>query len=132
MNIVDATFEFMLDGDQTDGDPHWVEDRSHVGRKLRERLLDEEYSETCFAEMDSNPVEVADGLADVIVIAVGSLFYYFGEWAARAILDEVARSNLDKVVDGPIFREDGKLLKPEGWVGPQIREILVDAGVVDG
>ena len=78
------------------------------------------------AESDSNIVEVVDGLLDVIVIAWGTLLAYVGPDAAKAAAAEVVRSNLDKVigVNLPIFREDGKIMKPPGWVAPNIAGAL--------
>lgn len=46
----------------------------------------------------------------------------------RPFWDEVQRSNLAKK-DGPI-RADGKRLKPDGWIPPRIREMLVEQGAI--
>lgn len=96
-------------------------------RVLRRDLLHEEYMEYISAEIDDDLVEVCDGLADIIVIAVGSLFKYVGPVKAVEILDEVARSNLTKVVDGKVLRrDDGKIEKGPNFRPPAIREILED------
>lgn len=101
-------------------------------RSLRRHLLEEEVDETLIAEGENDPVEVADGLADVIVIAIGSLLAYFGEECAAHILAEVARSNLSKVVDGKVLKRwDGKILKPDTYSPPDIRSILKDYGFVE-
>jgi predicted HAD superfamily Cof-like phosphohydrolase len=35
---------------------------------------------------------------------------------------------MSKLVDGkPIYREDGKVLKPEGWTPPDIKSIIENA-----
>lgn len=96
-------------------------------RRLRVTLLAEEVGETLRGEQENDAVEVADGLADTIVIAWGTLLTYFGADAGAEILAEVWRSNLSKVDGslGPIVRrEDGKLLKPEGWTPPDIEGVL--------
>jgi len=125
INLLDATQIFMEKGQQlnTVGFPQAVYDEL---RTLRRHLLDEEYSEYMHAESDSNIVEVVDGLLDVIVIAWGTLLAYVGPDAAKAAAAEVVRSNLDKVigVNLPIFREDGKIMKPPGWVAPNIAGAL--------
>ena len=101
------------------------DDVSDPLRQLRIDLLVEEVEETLLAESQNDPVEVADGLADIIVIAYGSLLAYWGPVVAEEILGEVARSNLSKIVDGKVLRRaDGKILKPESFSPPDIRSIL--------
>lgn len=98
-------------------------------RVLRRSLLAEEYGEYVSAEVDGDLVEVCDGLADIIVVALGTLFAYVGRTVATEILDEVSRSNLSKVVDGVVLkRADGKILKPESFFAPDIKSIL-EAGL---
>ncbi len=94
-------------------------------RVLRRDLLAEEMSEYVDAEINDDLVEVLDGLADIIVIALGSMYAYVGRTVATEILDEVARSNLSKVVDGRVLKNDaGKIVKPRGWTAPDIAGIL--------
>lgn len=123
VNILQATEEFMRAAGQLDNPPSFV-DRDL--RNLRWDLLNEEINEYFDAELADDAVEVADGLADVIVIAYGSLLAYFGKEKADRILAEVARSNLDKIgPDGTVLRrEDGKILKPEGFRPPDIAGVL--------
>lgn len=102
-------------------------------RALRINLGREEHREYLIAEDEDDVVEIADGLADQIVIACGTLLSYFGEECASDILYEVARSNLAKVDGslGPIKRrDDGKLLKPDGWEPPDITGVLKRHGFV--
>lgn len=121
-------------------------------RKLRIRLLAEEFAEYLYQGEGANidigdagagaevafygppdPVEIADGLADILVIAWGTLLTYFGEQAATEVCREVWTSNLSKVDGslGPIQRrDDGKLLKPEGWKPPDVRGVLSRHGFI--
>lgn len=102
-------------------------------RALRVRLLREEFEEYLGGEDTDDVVEIADGLADILVIAFGTLVTYFGPPVARQILDEVLKNNLSKVDGslGPLnFREDGKVLKPDGYTPPNVRGILIDLGWV--
>lgn len=136
MDIVEATHEFMVVGQQIeyyDGKPlpEWDGDIDSDIRQNRINWLTEEFTETMIAEAQNDPVEVADGLADVIVVAAGTLIAYFGYEVAREILDAVAVSNLDKVEDGPIFDEAGKIQKPSWWSAPPVRNILERAGFLD-
>jgi predicted HAD superfamily Cof-like phosphohydrolase len=89
-------------------------------RRLRIKLLREEFEEYLEAEKDDDLVEVADALADIIYIACGTAVSY-GIPLDR-VFAEVHRSNMAKLVDGkPIRREDGKILKPEGWTPPDTK-----------
>lgn len=92
-------------------------------RNLRKRLLAEEYEEYMNAEFDNDLIEVADALADLIYIACGTAVAY--GIPLDKVFEEVHRSNMAKLVDGkPIYREDGKVLKPEGWTAPDIAGVL--------
>lgn len=92
-------------------------------RILRMRLLSEEFVEYNAAEHDNNFIEVADALADLIYIACGTAASY--GIPLNAIFEEVHRSNMAKLVDGkPLKREDGKIIKPEGWKPPDIEKII--------
>ena len=124
-NLLDGTEEFMRLANQLNT-PIFddITDWSDSDRVLRMELLDEEYNrEYLQAEQDNDIVEIVDGLLDIIVIAWGTLLAYVGPDKAKAAAAEVVRSNLSKVDGslGPIqFREDGKVLKPEGWTPPDI------------
>lgn len=121
MNLLDGTTKFMeLAGQLPNSE--FPEDNDGPLRSLRRGLICEEMDEYLMAEDVDDLVEVVDGLLDIIVIAWGSLLAYIGEDKAKAAAAEVVRSNLDKVVgDGlPLFREDGKVIKPEGWTPPDI------------
>lgn len=93
--------------------------------ELRQRLLREEYLEWIAASSERDMVEVADALADMIYIIVGTALE-FGIPLDR-VWDEVQRSNMAKVdpETGRVKRrEDGKILKPQGWESPRISEAL--------
>lgn len=97
-------------------------------RELRQRLLREEFLEYLQGEDDGDIIQIVDGCLDVIVIAWGTLLAYVGEEKANKAAAEVVRSNLSKVDGslGPIKRRvDGKLLKPSGWLPPNIEEALL-------
>lgn len=126
VNLLDDTEKFMKYGKQLDNAS--FDDEIRV---LRIRLLEEEFEEYINAEDRDDLVEVIDGLLDIIVIAWGTLLSYVGPKAAKAAAMEVARSNLEKVIgEGlPLFREDGKIIKPEGWRPPQIADVLTEFDV---
>lgn len=98
--------------------PH--EDR----RKLRFRILKEEFEEYVAAENDDDLTEIADALGDMAYIIAGTALEY-GIPLDR-VLDAIHASNMAKLgPDGkPIKRDDGKVIKPEGWRPPDIAAIL--------
>ena len=100
--------------------------KEHTERDLRRKLLKEEFVEYMDAEEEDDLVEVADALADIIYIACGTAVSY--GIPLDKIFEEVHRSNMSKLVDGkPIYREDGKVMKPEGWTPPDIESIIKNA-----
>ncbi len=100
-----------------------------IKRVTRHKLLREEYIETEDAMVAHDIVGVIEGLLDVIYIAVGSGLQFCGPKRFALAWAEVHRSSMDKIVDGKVFkRGDGKILKPEGWVPPDIAGALRSDG----
>lgn len=95
--------------------------------QLRWNLLEEEYTELYEGMFDDcgnpevNMVETADAIADMIYVLVGTALE-FGIPLDK-VWDEVQRSNMHKVRDVK-YRPDGKILKPDDWVGPDIEGCL--------
>jgi len=92
---------------------------------LRYDLMAEENDEYLQAwEM----VDIADALGDMLYILIGTIVEHGLADKIEAIFDEIHRSNMTKVVDGRVFRrDDGKILKPEGYEKPNLKPILEDA-----
>lgn len=94
-------------------------------RKLRIDLLREEYIEYLDAEGEKDLVEVADALGDMMVIIMGTAIAYNID--LPAVLGEIQRSNMSKVdpeTGKVIKREDGKVLKPEGYFKPNVKDVM--------
>ena len=98
-------------------------DISDPQTELYMKLIQEEFDETLDAFSKGDTIEVADGLADMVWVIMGlasSLGIPFDK-----VWDEVRASNMSKVVDGKLIkREDGKVLKPEGYFRPDINAVL--------
>jgi predicted HAD superfamily Cof-like phosphohydrolase len=87
--------------------------------QLYKKLIKEEYEEFWEAEAVSDDVEEIDACFDMMWVIVG--YMKSRGWDCESIWDEGAKSNLSKIdpVTGKVIRrEDGKILKPEGWKPP--------------
>lgn len=93
-------------------------------KQLRYSLVKEEMQETLNAILEDNLVGIADGVADSIVVLLGTAISYGIDM--QPIWDEVHKSNMAKV--GGEKRSDGKQLKPEGWSPPDVEGILRKQG----
>lgn len=93
--------------------------------KLYRALIEEEMRELKVAEVQANEVEEFDAVLDLLVVLIG--YGLSRGWPMLAGWDEVVRSNMAKidVITGTVRkREDGKILKPEGWTPPDLAEVL--------
>lgn len=95
--------------------------------KLRINLIEEEMKETIKALEDGNLVEIADGITDAIYALLGTAVSYGID--INPVWREVHKTNMAKV--GGKVREDGKILKPEGWTAPNIASILIKQGMTE-
>lgn len=84
--------------------------------KFRQELLQEEVDEISAA---TTLEDLADGIGDVIYIALGTAIESGIEM--EPIFKIIQAANMAKLgEDGkPIYREDGKVIKPEGWQPPE-------------
>lgn len=97
--------------------------RTEDNQWLYANLIDEEYKEFISALHDKDEVEQLDACMDMIWVILG--YCYMKGWNVDGAWNEVARSNLMKInpQTGKVNkREDGKVLKPEGWTPPQLEQ----------
>lgn len=93
--------------------------------KLYKKLIDEEYQEFLEAFYTDDTVEEIDACFDMMWVIVG--YMKSRGWDCENIWDEGAKSNLSKIdpVTGLVRRrEDGKILKPEGWQPPDFTKFV--------
>lgn len=94
---------------------------SEENASLYKSLIDEEYSEFLHALRDKDEVETLDACMDMIWVILG--YCHMKGYKVDAAWNEVARSNLAKIdrkTRKVLKREDGKVLKPEGWTPPDL------------
>jgi predicted HAD superfamily Cof-like phosphohydrolase len=100
-------------------------DTNPAQSKLYRALIEEEMRELKVAEVQENEVEEFDAVLDLLVVLIG--YGLSRGWPMLAGWEEVMRSNMAKidVLTGTVRkREDGKILKPEGWTPPDLAEVL--------
>ena len=117
MNSRDDVKKFMVACDQ-------VETGFGKQSDLYLALIREEFNELIKAYFEKDMVEIADGCADLKWVIEG--LEETLKLPQQAVWDEVARSNLSKISpSGKVEkRQDGKVLKPEGWTPPDIKSVL--------
>lgn len=108
--------KFMTACDQTVGE---INSQQFI---LYKKLIAEEFKELQDA---TNQLEQLDALIDILVVTIGAIHSMGadGEGAWR----EVMRTNFAKIDEhtGKVRkREDGKVLKPEGWQPPDLKRFL--------
>ncbi len=101
-----------------------TERNEQPSRSLRITCFREEYHELVMALLKDDQVGIAQECADLIWTVCG-LAHGLGI-PLNEVWAEVRRSNGDKIgADGEVLRrEDGKILKPEGWTPPDIVGVL--------
>ena len=93
--------------------------------ELYMNLIREEYAELILAKNDSNDTEIIDACFDTMWVIVG--YMKSRGWDCEQIWDEGAKSNLSKIdpTTGKVRRrEDGKILKPDGWQPPDFSKFV--------
>lgn len=111
--------KFMRACDQTVGE--YNEDQY----KLYIKLIEEEFKELHEAIANGDPVEQLDALEDILVVTIGAIHSMGadgdGGWK------EVMGTNfakIDKKTGKVRKREDGKVLKPQGWTPPDLKPFV--------
>ena len=105
-------YNFMRACDQT------VDKQDLAQYQLYCNLIREEFDELCASD---NIVDDLDALIDILVVTIGAIHSLGAN--GEAAWNEVMRTNFAKIdpETGKVRkREDGKVLKPEGWQPPNL------------
>jgi len=87
--------------------------------QLYRKLIDEEYQEFCEARINEDEVETLDACFDMMWVIIG--YMLSKGYDVENAWDKGARSNLakiDRATGKVIKRDDGKVMKPDGWKKP--------------
>jgi hypothetical protein len=89
------------------------------------KLIDEEHQELLEATLSDDRVEQLDALIDILVVTIGAIHSMGAD--AEGAWKEVMMTNFAKIdhETGKVRkREDGKVLKPVGWVPPNLKPFV--------
>jgi len=95
---------------------------------LYKNLIKEEYEELTQAE---SQLEELDALVDILVVTIGAIHSMGAD--AEGAWNEVMRTNFAKIDSGTgkvRKRDDGKVLKPDGWQSPNLKPYLYDETIL--
>ena len=98
---------------------------SEANYKMYLDLIREETDELEEAIQDNDKVEQLDALVDILVVTMGAI--RAAGWDGEAAWKEVMDTNfakIDPTTGKVIKRDDGKVLKPEGWKAPQLAQFI--------
>jgi len=88
---------------------------------LYTKLIQEEVDELWTANADADRVECLDALIDILVVTIGAIHSMGadGEGAWKEVMT-TNFAKIDRETGKVRKREDGKVLKPIGWVPPEL------------
>ena len=98
---------------------------SEANYKMYLSLIDEEVGELVEAVAANDKVEQLDALVDILVVTMGAI--RAAGWDGEGAWKEVMDTNFAKIDPdtGKVRkRDDGKVLKPEGWKAPELAQFI--------
>jgi predicted HAD superfamily Cof-like phosphohydrolase len=111
--------KFMKACDQT------VDSFNELQYAMYVRLIDEEHQELLEATLADDQVQQLDALIDILVVTIGAIHSMGAD--GEGAWKEVMMTNFAKIDrdTGKVRkREDGKVLKPTGWVPPNLKPFV--------
>lgn len=99
---------------------------SNAQYDLRHSLMREENDEYLEACYNKSLVEIADALGDQLYILCGTILKHGMQHIIEDVFDEIQASNMSKLGPNgkPILREDGKILKGNGYFRPDLSKFI--------
>ena len=98
---------------------------------LESNMLAEEFAETIIAMKTGDDVELIDGVLDMFIIGIGTLYKKgYTAYQIEQCFDEIMDSNYSKFQTDKegnevcVRNEAGKIIKGEGFTPPDIKAIL--------
>jgi predicted HAD superfamily Cof-like phosphohydrolase len=130
-NVFRDQEKFMRASDQS------VENFNQTQFKMYLNLIKEEYNELLEAQglnqnhdrieyLPVDEIETLDALIDILVVTIGAIHSMGSD--AEGAWKEVMSTNfakIDKETGKVRKREDGKVLKPVGWVAPNLESFII-------
>ena len=120
MSVFKDQEKFMLACDQT------VDNFNKDQFTMYVKLIAEESQELIDAIIAGDKVETLDALTDILVVTIGAIHSMGAD--GDGAWNEVMRTNFAKIDQetGKVRkREDGKVLKPEGWKPPDLAPFVL-------
>jgi predicted HAD superfamily Cof-like phosphohydrolase len=128
--VGEFNFKFKLPVADETTTPSMISDETFL---YRLQHLHEELQELCKAHRSRDLVGVADALADLVYIALGTAHFYHLPF--DAVFAEVQRANMEKERATSAQDERSKrasafdIVKPVGWAPPDLKKVLQKAGI---
>jgi predicted HAD superfamily Cof-like phosphohydrolase len=93
--------------------------------EMYRNLITEEYKELQAAVAAGDRTEQLDALIDILVVTIGAIHSagFDGEGAWKEVM-KTNFAKIDKKTGKVRKREDGKVLKPQGWTPPDLEQFL--------
>jgi len=122
MSMRDDVFGFIEVVGQVDEHTGRVTDSNTI--EIYSNLVDEEYKEFIEAPFDADKLNEA---MDLVWVTIG--YCIAREWDVEGAWKELTKANMAKLQVDPATgylkrRDDGKILKPAGWVKPDMTTFL--------
>jgi predicted HAD superfamily Cof-like phosphohydrolase len=102
-----------------------VESHNEQQYELYLGLIAEEMQELSVAIQNNDKIEQLDALIDILVVTIGAI--HSAGFDAEGAWKEVMSTNFAKVnkeTGKVVKREDGKVLKPDGWTPPNLKPFV--------